>query len=70
MELRMLTRDDAESFRGLRLAALKECPSAFTADYEVNRQRPLAHFAAQIQSLPDNFVLGAFQNRTLAGMAI
>jgi GNAT superfamily N-acetyltransferase len=69
MEIRMLTREDAESFRRLRLAALKECPSAFTADYAANLQRPLTHFAAQIQSLPDNFIVGAFHDGTLAGMA-
>jgi ribosomal protein S18 acetylase RimI-like enzyme len=69
MEIRLLTRGDAESFRTLRLAALKECPAAFTADYAANRQRPLSHFAAQIQSLPDNFVVGAFEERALGGVA-
>lgn len=69
MELRLLTRDDAEAFRDLRLVALQECPSAFTADYEANRQRPLSHFAGQIQSLPDNFIVGAFEGPTLSGMA-
>jgi hypothetical protein len=69
VEIRLLTRDDAEAFRALRVAALKECPTAFTAEYETNLQRPLSHFAAQIHASPDSFMVGAFQNRTLAGMA-
>jgi hypothetical protein len=41
VEIRLLTRDDAEAFRALRLSALKECPTAFTADYETNLQHRL-----------------------------
>jgi ribosomal protein S18 acetylase RimI-like enzyme len=69
VEIRLLTPDDAGAFRALRLAALKECPTAFTADYETNLQRPLSYFAAQIVPLPDKFIVGAFQNVALAGMA-
>jgi ribosomal protein S18 acetylase RimI-like enzyme len=69
LEIRVLAQDDAEAFRVLRLAALKECPTAFTADYETNLRLPLTHFAAQIQSSPDKFMVGAFQHRTLVGMA-
>jgi ribosomal protein S18 acetylase RimI-like enzyme len=68
LEIRVLNQDDAEAFRELRLAAMKERPTAFTADYQTNLQRPLSHFAAQIHSLPDSFILGAFQNDTLVGI--
>jgi GNAT superfamily N-acetyltransferase len=68
MELRFLTQDDAQAFRDLRLAAMKERPTAFSADYQANLQRPLGDFAAQIHSLPDNFILGAFQNGSLNGI--
>jgi len=66
--LQLLTPEHAEAFRALRLAALKECPTAFTADYETNARRTLGHFAAQIKTLPDNFLIGAFHHGALAGI--
>jgi ribosomal protein S18 acetylase RimI-like enzyme len=68
LEIRVLSQEDAEAFRTLRLAALKECPTAFTADYETNLRLPLSHFAAQIQSSPDKFMVGAFRDPALVGM--
>jgi len=65
----LLTPGDAETFRALRLGALKECPTAFTADYETNVRRPLSHFAAQLQPDPDSFMVGAFRNVDLVAMA-
>jgi ribosomal protein S18 acetylase RimI-like enzyme len=55
--------------RALRLGALKECPTAFTADYETNARRPLSHFAGQLQPDPDSFMVGAFRNVDLVAMA-
>src|SRR5450631_1703522 len=69
VEIRLLTPGDAGVFRAFRLGALKECTTAFTADYETNLGRPLSHFAAQIQSAPDNFIVGAFRNLELVAMA-
>jgi ribosomal protein S18 acetylase RimI-like enzyme len=68
VEIRLLTPGDAQAFRALRLEALKECPTAFTADYGTNSRRPLAHFAAQLQPDPDTFMLGAFRNVDLVAM--
>src|SRR5947209_2956963 len=69
VEIRLLNPGDAEAFRTLRLAALKESPTAFTADYETNMRRPLSHFAARIQPDVDSFMLGALQNADLLAMA-
>jgi ribosomal protein S18 acetylase RimI-like enzyme len=68
MHLRLLTQDDAEAFRAVRLRAMLEHPTAFTADYEVNAHRPLSHFAAQIQTASDNFIVGAFEATELVGI--
>lgn len=68
-DLRPLCAADAPAFRDLRLQAMKESPSAFSADHAENAQRPLAHFAAQIGNQPDRFILGAFQDGALLGMA-
>jgi ribosomal protein S18 acetylase RimI-like enzyme len=69
VEIRLLAPGDVEAFRALRLEALRECPTAFTADYETSLRRPLSHFAAQIHSAPDNFMVGAFRNLELVAMA-
>ena len=34
MQIRELVPDDAKVFQALRLAALRECPSAFASSYE------------------------------------
>ena len=68
MQLRLLIADDAEAFRKIRLEAMRESPAAFTADYEINSQRPLSHFAAQIKSNSDNFVVGAFDDDELVAI--
>lgn len=68
MELRRLTATDAEAYRRVRLEGLRESPLAFVADFEKNSARPLEYFAALLKDLPDNFVVGAFDEGELIGV--
>src|SRR5689334_15302028 len=68
MQLRLLTPTDAEAFRAIRLEAMRDSPAAFTADYDINLQRPLSHFVAQINNRNDNFIIGAFDVDTLVAI--
>jgi RimJ/RimL family protein N-acetyltransferase len=68
MELRRLTAADAEAYRRVRLEGLREAPLAFVADFEKNSARPLEYFAGLLKDLPDNFVIGAFDDGALIGV--
>ena len=68
MESRRLTAADAEAYRRVRLEGLREAPLAFVADFEKNSARPLEDFAALLKDLPDNFVIGVFDDGELIGV--
>ena len=69
MEIRPLTESDVNSFRELRLHALREEPAAFTASAEEFEQQSLEVVAQRLINTPENFVLGAFVDRALVGLA-
>jgi GNAT superfamily N-acetyltransferase len=68
MLLRLLDRDDAMALRLLRLEALRESPAAFSADYESSAARSVSDLAARIKTLPDEFIVGLFDQASLVGM--
>jgi len=68
MELRRLTREDAEAFRQVRLHGLKEAPQAFSADYEASVALTAEYFATWLKNEVDNFVIGAFVAGQLVGI--
>ncbi|NTU56545.1 MAG: hypothetical protein HGA79_09885, partial [Anaerolineales bacterium] len=41
---------DAEQFRALRLFALQESPTAFSADYQVNLKQPMSFWEGRLTS--------------------
>jgi hypothetical protein len=60
MELRILQAGDAAAFTALRLAALRECPTAFSSSYEEECDIPLEQAAERLAPDEDRAVFGAF----------
>ncbi len=67
-QIRELGPDDALAFQALRLAALRECPSAFASSYEEEHDTPIAVVAERMSARADRCVLGAWVESDLVGM--
>lgn len=63
---RLVAPADAESFRAVRLEALRKSPEAFSSDYRDEAEWPLERFAGRLET---SLVLGAFEEGRLVGMA-
>lgn len=69
MEIHELTVEDAESYRTLRLRALREEPDAFGSSWEEESQRPLEATIARLQG-SNAVAFGGFDDDSnLVGMA-
>ncbi len=69
MEIRRLTDLDAESYRQLRHEALEREPQAFTESAAEHQAMTLEKIRDRLVTVDDSFVLGAFIDRQLIGMA-
>ena len=70
MEIRFLTADDAVEWSRLRLEALKGDPEAFSSSVEEHQTLSLVDIKKRLgSSAEDSFVVGAFENGRLVGMA-
>jgi hypothetical protein len=67
MELRVLESGDVAAFTTLRLAALRECPTAFSSSYEEECDIPLARRAEHMTPNDDRAIFGAFEGENLVG---
>lgn len=56
ISLRNLTAADAVAYREIRLAALRDAPTAFGSDYHENVDMPLSHFESRIGATNDHFI--------------
>jgi len=68
MRIRELGIDDARAFQALRLAALRDCPSAFASSYEEETETPIAVVAERLAARSGRCVLGAWLESDLVGM--
>jgi len=71
VEIRLLTKDDAIEYWNIRLRALREEPSAFSAAYEEEAHKPIEDIVNRFReqwSLQENYILGAFKDGMLIGM--
>jgi ribosomal protein S18 acetylase RimI-like enzyme len=70
MEIRILTAEDANQWWHLRLEALEGDPAAFSASLDDHRKLSLDEVKKRLGvGLQDAFVVGAFENGSLLGMA-
>jgi len=70
VEIRLLTADDAESWSELRLEALEHDPEAFSSSEEEHNRLTKTEIENRVTCDPENrFVVGAFVNDRLVGMA-
>jgi ribosomal protein S18 acetylase RimI-like enzyme len=66
IQIRRLAVDDAESFRDIRLEALRGNPEAFGSSFDAESANPTSWFADRLRS---SFVLGAFRGQDVIGIA-
>ncbi|UOD32137.1 GNAT family N-acetyltransferase [Massilia violaceinigra] len=68
MHLRRLTPSDASAYQSLRLAALRESPTAFSSSYEDECDTPLSVIEAHMAPDSGRNRFGAFDGEALAGV--
>ncbi|QJD84418.1 GNAT family N-acetyltransferase [Cohnella herbarum] len=68
MEIRLLSAEDAEIYRELRLHSLKENPAAFLTSFEMEIAKPFEQIQRNLSPTDNRFTLGAFNVNELIGM--
>jgi hypothetical protein len=69
MEIRFLTSADAAEWSRLRLEALERDPAAFSSSIEEHQALPIEEVKKRLSTNPNSFVVGAFEEGRLFGMA-
>lgn len=68
MDIRLLTSEDAVSYRALRLKSLQENPEAFLVTYDREVSKPIKEIQHKLQPSSSRFTLGSFDKQELVGM--
>jgi ribosomal protein S18 acetylase RimI-like enzyme len=68
MLIRRLTSSDAATFQALRLAGLRECPTAFSSSADEESDTPLAVIEARLAPGSGRNIFGAFDGEQLTGI--
>jgi hypothetical protein len=68
MTIRVLEKRDAVAYRRLRIAGLKESPTAFGSSHLQEGKMPLEFFRQRIENSKERWVLGAFEGKALIGV--
>ncbi|HWL24494.1 MAG TPA: GNAT family N-acetyltransferase [Ureibacillus sp.] len=69
MEIKLLTDADAQEYQQLRLRALQINPESFGSTYEKEVVFTLDYVKERISPTDDKFVIGAFEDGLLVGVA-
>ncbi|WP_110112214.1 GNAT family N-acetyltransferase [Bacillus sp. CGMCC 1.16541] len=66
--IRLLTKNDVESYWALRLQALKDHPESFVNSYEEAQEKELTEIRKQFPQEASRFLVGAFLENQLVGI--
>ena len=66
--LRLLAKEDAASYRRVRLLGLRESPAAFSASYAHEEKMSRDDFGRRLEPTPVHWVVGAFEDADLVGV--
>jgi RimJ/RimL family protein N-acetyltransferase len=67
--IRFLTAEDAAEWSRLRQEALERDPAAFSSSIEEHKAMPIEEVRKRLSGNPHSFVVGAFEEGRLCGMA-
>jgi ribosomal protein S18 acetylase RimI-like enzyme len=68
VDLRVLSNDDLDRYRRLRLEALRTEPTAFGSSYEIEASAKADKYRDRLTGSPENYVLGAWDGVQLVGL--
>ncbi|KAF3891343.1 GNAT family N-acetyltransferase [Tolypothrix bouteillei VB521301] len=68
MEIRKLTKHDAEDYRNIRLEALYNNPDSFGSMYTEESWKTIDEFRDKIPEDNNNFILGYYEDKELIGI--
>jgi RimJ/RimL family protein N-acetyltransferase len=68
LDIRPLIPIDAAAFQSLRLAALQECPEAFSSSFEEEISTPLTEIERRLMPKNDSAIFGTFDDGALVAI--